>query len=238
MNDVERAFREEGPAVLATLIRHVGDFELAEDAVQDALAAAVATLAARRRPREPGRLDHHDGAAQGDRPAAPRARGRRRVDRLLGSSSATPRRCPRSPRSRAVADDRLRLIFTCCHPALSLDAQVALTLRLLGGLTTAEIARAFLVPRRRWPSVSCAPSARSPTARIPYRVPARRRAARAHRGVLAVVYLIFNEGYVAAAAIAGARRAVQRGDPARSPARAADAGRTRGARPAGADAPA
>ena len=103
-------------------------------------------VAPRRRPGEPRRLDHRDGAAQGDRPPAARARERRPHRAGSPSSPAsTPRSTAPTRRTSAVEDDRLRLIFTCCHPALAMPARVALTLKTLGGLTTAEIARAFLV---------------------------------------------------------------------------------------------
>jgi RNA polymerase sigma-70 factor (ECF subfamily) len=143
---VARAFREERAAVLATLIRHVGDFQLAEDAVQDAFASAVATWPRDGVPANPGAW------------VTVTAR-RRAIDRLRRDRSLTDRTerlaelikidmsehpAPEAENS-AVGDDRLRLIFTCCHPALDLSARVALTLRTLGGLTTGEIARAFLV---------------------------------------------------------------------------------------------
>ena len=141
----EAAFRSERAAVLATLIRQVGDFQLAEDALQDAFAAAIASWSRRRRARSA---------------RAPGSRWRRAAARstACGASAASPTGssgCACSPSaSRArdeedeepgIVDDRLRLIFTCCHPALALEARVALTLRSLGGLTTGEIARAFLV---------------------------------------------------------------------------------------------
>ena len=149
---VARAFRVERAAVLATLIRQVGDFQLAEDALQDAFVAAVPPGSGRASRQPAGWLDHHSPAA-GDRPRAPRPPLAGRTQRLVELTALDGREenwtmdgtgLGGDPDS-AVGDDRLRLIFTCCHPALGPDARVALTLRTLGGLTTAEIARAFLV---------------------------------------------------------------------------------------------
>ena len=140
----ERAFREEGPRVLATLTRHLGgDIALAEDALQDALADALATWDARRRAAQPRRLDHDRRAAAGDRPPAPRAgagaprrAARRCWPRSTGPRPSTRRSRETQPEDEPVQDDRLRMLFTCCHPALAMEARVALTLRTLGGLTT------------------------------------------------------------------------------------------------------
>src|SRR5436190_1081959 len=143
VNAVERAFREEGPAVLATLIRQVGDIGLAEDALQDAFAAAVATWPRDGVPASPGAWI----TTTARRRAIDRLRRERgiadRVERLRVLAERDAAAAPEDPVESAVGDDRLRLMFTCCHPALSRDAQAALTLRLLGGLTTAEVARAF-----------------------------------------------------------------------------------------------
>jgi RNA polymerase sigma-70 factor (ECF subfamily) len=194
---VTRAFRDERGAVLATLIRRVGDFQLAEDAVQDAFADAVTawprdgvpanpgawiTVAARRRAIDRLRLD---------RSLANRAE---RLGELIGLDREEG---PPMNEDSAVADDQLRLIFTCCHPALDLHARVALTLRTLGGLTTGEIARGFLVSEPTMGKRIVRAKRKIANAHIPYRIPADDELPDRLNGVLRVVYLIFNEGYSA-----------------------------------------
>jgi RNA polymerase sigma-70 factor (ECF subfamily) len=189
-----RLVRDEGTRVLATLIRLTGSVQLAEDAVQDAVVGALGawprdgvpdvprawlTAAARRRAIDVLRRENRRGAKEIE------AVG------LLGVES--------EPDENVVQDDLLRLVFTCCHPALSLDAQVALALRTLCGLTTAEVARALLVPEATMLKRLTRAKQKIARAGIPYRVPAAHELPDRVSGVAASVYLVFNEGYVASA---------------------------------------
>ncbi|MGN6219040.1 MAG: RNA polymerase sigma factor [Microbacterium sp.] len=189
---IARAHREEWARVVAGLARRFGDLDLAEDAAADAYVAALERWTRDGVPPNPGAWL----TTTATRKAIDRVRrealraGKYKAAQML--SDDTPPE-PTGP----VEDDRLRLVFTCCHPALATDARVALTLRLLGGLTVAEIARAFFVPETTMARRITRAKAKIKTAGIPYRVPSETDIRERLGGVLAVVYLIFNEGYLA-----------------------------------------
>jgi RNA polymerase sigma-70 factor, ECF subfamily len=194
---IDAVYRAESRRVLATLIRLLGDFDVAEEAMHDAFAAAIEQWPAAGVPDNPrawlvsaGRFKAIDGMRR-------RARFDRSLTMLADALEAAAARNAVEADEEDVEDDRLRLVFTCCHPALKPDAQVALTLREVCGLTTEEIARAFLVTPSTVAQRIVRAKSKIREARIPYQVPSREELPERLDSVLSVIYLVFNEGYSA-----------------------------------------
>lgn len=201
---VARAFRDERAIVLATLIRQAGDFQLAEDAVQDAFEAAVTAWRRDGVPANPGawittaaRRRAIDRLRR-DRSVADRAE---RLAELTRLEAQDEEELPMDDES-SIVDDRLRLIFTCCHPALNPDAQVAMTLREVCGLTTEQVAAAFLTTAPTLAQRIVRAKSKIKGAKIPYEVPMRSELPERLASVLHVVYLVFNQGYFTRADLA------------------------------------
>ncbi|MGW3345990.1 RNA polymerase sigma factor [Nonomuraea rubra] len=195
MSDVEeaitRAHHDEWARVVAALTRRFGDLDLAEESAAEAFATAVERWRADGVPPNPGAwLTTTAGRKAIDRIRRESKRGDKHREALMTYDD------PPEP-AGAIDDDRLRLIFTCCHPALAMEARVALTLRLVGGLTVPEIARAFLVQRTTMEQRITRAKGKIKTARIPYRMPSADDLPARVSGVLAVLFLVFNEGYLA-----------------------------------------
>ncbi|GAC1386226.1 MAG: sigma factor-like helix-turn-helix DNA-binding protein [Marmoricola sp.] len=189
---VERVFREEYGRLIASLVRRFGDIDVAEDAAGEALVAALQTWPERGTPPNPGAW-------------LTTTANHKAIDRLRRESQRTAKhqaafmQYDDAPHDQTgpVADDRLRLIFTCCHPALAPEARIALTLRLLGGLTVAEIAEAFFVPETTMAQRITRAKKKIAAAKVPYRVPEAADLPERLAAVLTVLFLVFNEGYLA-----------------------------------------
>ncbi len=191
--EVGRIFREESGRSVAALIRVFGDIDVAEDAVQEAFAVALRKWPGEGLPPNPGGWITTTARNRAIDRLRRESRGRELLSEVAVLSPGNDD--PGAPEKEGpVQDDRLRLIFTCCHPALSMEAQVALTLRLLGGLSTKEVARSFLVAEPTMAQRLARAKRKIKGARIPYRVPEEHELPERLRPVLAVVYLVYNAG--------------------------------------------
>jgi RNA polymerase sigma-70 factor (ECF subfamily) len=190
-----RAHRDEWARVVASLTRRFGDLDLAEEATAEAFATAVQRWSVDGTPPNPGAWL----TTTANRKAIDRLRREHKRDDKQKQAQMMHDDEPSEPVG-AIDDDRLRLLFTCCHPALSMEARVALTLRMAGGLTVPEIARSFLVQESTMGQRITRAKAKIAAARIPYRVPSAEDLPARVSGVLAVLFLVFNEGYLATGA--------------------------------------
>ncbi len=192
-----RVYREQIGRIVATLIRVLGDFDLAEEIAHDAFAAALEQWPTSGAPDNPAGWLVQTARHKAIDEVRRRGIHKRKLQEARLETEVEGAFVPEPEVSNAVEDDRLRLMFTCCHPALALDAQVALTLRTLGGLTTEEIARAFLIPSTTMAQRLVRAKGKIRDAKIPYRVPPAEEIPERLEPIMTVVYLVFTEGYAA-----------------------------------------